>query len=170
MGRLSTLFALVLLVTAQGAQAGDAKKKSSGAAKPAAMSVNAADIQWGDAPPAFPKGGQLAVIHGDPGKKGPFTLRFKMPDGYKIAPHWHTQDENLTVVSGTFLLHMGDSMDAHADKLEPGAFHFLPGKAHHSAEASGETVVQVHGNGPFDIHYLDPADDPSRKTAQAMPR
>jgi mannose-6-phosphate isomerase-like protein (cupin superfamily) len=168
MRRLSTLFALALVLMAQGARAADAKKKPSGAAKPMAMSVNPGDIKWGDAPAAFPKGGQLAVLEGDPGKKGPFTLRLKMPDGYKIAPHWHTQDENLTVVSGTFLLHMGDSMDAHAEKLEAGAFHFLPGKAHHAAEASGETVVQVHGNGPFDIHYLNPADDPQKKTAKAM--
>jgi len=167
MTRLSTLFALALLFTAQGARATDAKKKSSGAAKPEAMSVNPADIQWGAVPPAFPKGGQLAVLHGNPMAKGPFTIRLKMPDGYKIAPHWHTQDENLTVVSGTFLLHMGDSMDAPEHQLEPGAFHFLPGKAHHAAEARGETVVQVHGNGPFDIHYLNPADDPSKQTAKA---
>ena len=153
--------AVALLVAAPTARGAEAKKKGA-AAKPQAMSVNADDIQWGDAPRELPKGGQIAVLHGDPSKKGAFTLRFKMPDGYKIPPHWHTQDEQLTVVSGTFLLRMGDTMDVPAHDLGAGAFHYLPGKAHHAAEAKGETVVQVHGMGPFDIHYLNPADDPTR--------
>lgn len=159
---LSFTIALGLLTLAPvAARAGDAKKKAS-AAKPEAVSLNPDDIKWGNAPPQFTKGAQLAVLHGDPSKKGPFTIRFKMPDGYKIAPHWHTQDENLSIVSGTFLLHMGDTMDTPAHELAAGGFHFLPGKAHHAAEARGETVVQVHGMGPFDIHYLNPADDPSK--------
>jgi hypothetical protein len=159
------MFVLALLLVAQGARAADTHHKSSGAAKPKAMSVNAADLHWGPAPAVFPKGAELAVLHGDPTKKGPYTVRLKMPDGYTIAPHWHTQDESLTIVSGTFTLHMGDTLDAPGDKLEPGGFHFLPGKAHHAAVATGETIVQVHGNGPFDMHYLNPADDPS-KTAK----
>ena len=130
--------------------------------KPEAVSVNAADIKWGDAPPSLPKGAQLAVMSGDPGKKAPFTVRLKMPAGYKIPPHWHTQDENLTILSGTFVLHMGDTMDAPAHELTAGAYHFLPGKMHHAAETKAETILQLHGTGPFDIHYLNPADDPSK--------
>ncbi len=133
------------------------------AAKPAkeAVMLNASDVQWGDAPPDFPKGANLAVLFGDPAKAGPFAMRFKMPDGYKIAPHWHSQDEQLTILSGTFVLHMGDTMDAPAHELTVGGFHFLPAKAHHAAEARGEVIVQVNGTGPFDIHYLNPADNPN---------
>ena len=89
-----------------------------------------------------------------------------MPDGYRIRPHWHTQAEELTILSGIFILHMGDTMDAPAHNLEVGAYHFLPGKMHHAAEAKGEVVLELHGMGPFDIHYLNPADDPTR-TASA---
>src|SRR6185369_6979422 len=96
-------------------------------------------------------------------KSGPFTVRLKMPSGYKIPPHWHTQDEQLTILTGTFVLHMGDAMDAASHDLGPGAYHFLPGKMHHAAETKGEVTLQLHGMGPFDIHYLNPADDPSRK-------
>ncbi len=166
MRRLSLTIAIALLTAAPAARAAEAKKGNHGHGKAEAMSINAADIKWGEAPPQFPKGAELAVLHGNPMAKGPYAIRLKMPDGYKIAPHWHTQDENLTIVSGTFTLHMGDSLDAPGDKLEPGGFHFLPGKAHHAAEASGETIVQVHGMGPFDMHYLNPADDPSKKTAK----
>ena len=45
------------------------------------------------------------------------------PAGYKIPPHWHSQAEALTVISGTFYLGMGDKMDATAAQpLKAGAF------------------------------------------------
>ena len=140
-----------------------AAKKPAG--KPEAVFINGADVKYGEAPPSLPKGGMIAVLHGDPSKKVPFAMRFKMPDGYQIAPHWHSMDENLTVMSGTLVLHMGDTMDAPAHTLDAGAYHFLPGKMHHAAEAKGETVLELHGVGPFDIHYLNPADDPAKSTA-----
>ena len=108
----------------------------------------------------------MAVLHGDPFKRTTFALRLKMPDGYRIAPHWHTQDEQLTILSGTFLLAMGDT-DSDVHELAPGAYHFLPGKMHHSASTRGEAVLEMHGMGPFDIHYLNPADDPTHGTAAA---
>jgi len=153
-----------LLIAAVPALAADAAKKAD-ATKPAAMSVNADEVKWGDVPPDLPKGAQMAVLHGDPSKKAPFTLRLKLPDGYKIPPHWHTKDEQLTIVSGAFVLHMGDTMEAPGTVLTAGGFHFLPGKMHHAAEATDESVVQVDGMGPFDIHYLNPDDNPNPKTA-----
>jgi hypothetical protein len=160
MKTISTMIAFAFLTGAPGAAA-------AGDAKPEAMSVNPTEIKWGDAPPDLPKGAQIAVLHGDPGKKAPYTLRLKLPAGYKIAPHWHTKDEQLTVVSGTFVLHMGDTMEAPATTLTAGGFHFLPGKMHHAAQTTGETIVQVDGMGPFDIHYLNPADNPNPKAAAA---
>ena len=126
-----------------------------------AVSMNAGEMTWVPAPPDLPKGGQMAVLHGDPSKSAPFTVRFKMPGGYKIPPHWHSKDEQLTIISGTLTLHMGDTMDAPATQLAAGGYHFLPGKMHHAAEGKGETIVQIDGMGPFDIHYLNPADNPN---------
>jgi quercetin dioxygenase-like cupin family protein len=129
--------------------------------KAKAVTLSAADLKWGPAPAAFPPGAQVAILHGDPFKKGIFSLRLKMPDGYKIAAHWHTQDEQLTILSGTFNLAMGDDdKDVHA--LDVGSYHFLPGKMHHSAVAKGDVIIELHGMGPFDIHYVNPADDPSK--------
>jgi quercetin dioxygenase-like cupin family protein len=155
----TTLIAFVLLAAAP-AFAAEATKKTA-AAKPEARSVNAGEIKWGDAPPDLPSGAQVAVLHGDPSKRAAYTLRIKMPAGYKIAPHWHTKDEQLTIVSGAFVLHMGDTMEAPASTLTAGGFHFLPAKMHHAAETTEETIVQVDGMGPFDIHYLDAADNPN---------
>ena len=125
--------------------------------------ISARDIKWGDPPPALPKGAKFAVLYGDPGKAGPYVIRLMLPVGYKIAPHWHTLPENLTVISGTFYLSTGDTMDkAHAHALKEGGFHYLPAKAHHSAYAGSKTILQVHGEGPFDITYVNPADDPQK--------
>jgi hypothetical protein len=132
------------------------------AAKPEAITLSPSEMKFGPPPPVLPAGAQLAVLHGDPGKKGPFAMRLKMPDGYKIAPHWHTNDEELTIVSGMFFLSMGDKQGENMHALEPGSYHYLPGKMHHAASTKGETVVEIHGTGPFDLHYLDPADDPSK--------
>src|SRR6185437_16643754 len=66
--------------------------------------VSPKDIKWGDAPPSLPKGAKIAVLRGDPGQSGPFVIRIEVPAGYKVPPHWHSQDEALTVISGTFYL------------------------------------------------------------------
>ena len=133
-----------------------------------AMIMNKEDMKWGDAPPSLPKGAKLAVLYGDPGKPGQFTLRLQMPAGYKIAPHWHSQDENLTLISGTMYLGTGEKMDrkmAHA--LKPGAYHFLPAKTNHYAyTGKGTAVIQVSGEGPFDINWINPADDPMKMGAK----
>jgi len=125
--------------------------------------LSAKDIKWADAPPSLPKGAKVAVLRGDPGKSGPFVIRLSAPAGYKVPPHWHSQDENLTVLSGTLYLGAGDKVEpgkAHA--LGAGGVHFLPGKAHHYAFARVRTVIQVNGNGPFDVTYINPDDDPQK--------
>lgn len=126
--------------------------------------LNAPDMKWTDAPAALPKGGKMAVLYGDPSKDGAFSIRAKLPAGYMVPPHFHTKDENLTVLSGALYIGMSDTVDkktAHA--LKAGGFHHLPGKAHHYAYTKAPTVLQISGDGPFDINYLDPADDPRSK-------
>lgn len=126
--------------------------------------TNVQDMKWGDAPPSLPKGGKMAVLYGDPSKDGTFSIRAKLPAGYMVPPHFHSKDENLTVLSGALYIGMSDAVDkktAHA--LKAGGFHHLPGKAHHYAFTKVPTVLQISGDGPFDINYLNPADDPRNK-------
>ena len=129
--------------------------------------VNSNELKWMDAPPSVPKGAKLAVLYGDPGKPGPFVARLMMPAGYKIAPHWHSQTENLTIISGAFYLGEGDKMEtAHAHLLKAGGYHYLPAKAHHYAFTKAATVVQINGEGPFDINYVNEKDDPQKMAAK----
>jgi hypothetical protein len=126
--------------------------------------VSADAIQWQPGPPFLPAGAQLAVLEGDPHAKGPVTLRLKFPSGYRIAPHWHSMAEAVTVISGTFHVGAGDRLDMNATQpLQPGGFVLLPAKMRHYAWTQEETVVQVNLQGPFDIFYVNPADDPMKK-------
>ena len=123
-------------------------------------------IQWGAAPDALPPGAQLAVLEGDPTKPGSYTMRLKMPDGYKILPHHHLRREHVTVVSGAFKVGMGDQFDeGKMQEFAPGSFAYLEPTVHHYASAKGETVIQLHGTGPWEIHYVKPTDDPRKGTA-----
>lgn len=119
------------------------------------------EIQWQDGPPSLPPGAKFAVLEGDPAKEGPFTMRVRLPDGYRIPPHIHPAVEHVTVIAGTFNFGMGDTFDQMATKEMPaGSFGFWPAGMKHFAWVKGETIVQLHGIGPWRIEYLNPADDP----------
>jgi len=122
-------------------------------------------IPYGPVPAFVPAGAQLAVLEGNPAAaSGDYTIRLKMPDGYRIAPHWHPQRENVTVISGTFKVGMGDRFDeSKMGEFPAGSFAYLDPDMHHYAMASGEVVVQVHGASPLQFNYVNPNDDPSRK-------
>jgi hypothetical protein len=122
------------------------------------------ELKWGPAPPVFEQTAQMALVSGDPSKAGLYCVRLKMPVGYKIMPHFHPTDENVTVISGTFSLGSGDKFDAATMKSMPaGSFGLLPAQMHHYAMAKTACIVQVHGMGPFSLTYVNPADDPSMK-------
>jgi quercetin dioxygenase-like cupin family protein len=119
------------------------------------------DIQWKDGPASLPAGAQFAVLEGDPAKEGFFCMRVRLPDGYRIPPHTHPKTERLTVISGTFHLGMGEIFDRSAGRrMTAGSFGYWPAGMKHFAWTQGETVVQLHGMGPWQIVYLNPADDP----------
>ena len=122
-------------------------------------------VKWGPAPAIFPSGAKMAVMQGDPGKSQLFTVRLDIPNGYRIAPHFHPTDEHITVISGNFLVGMGDKIDTRkAMTLHGGEFITAPAQAHHWAVARGHTVVQVHAIGPFALTYVNPADDPTKRS------
>ena len=118
-------------------------------------------IQWNDVPNALPAGAQLAVLEGNPFAPGLYTMRLKMPAGYRIPPHSHKKFEHVTVISGTFNLGMGNTFDpSKASAMPAGTFGFLAPNMNHFAFASEPTVIQLHGDGPWGIYYVNAADDP----------
>lgn len=122
-------------------------------------------VKYGPAPPFLPVGALLAGLEGDPmAWSGDFTIRLKMPDGYKVASHTHPSRENVTVLSGTLKVGMGDQFDASKTiSFGSASFAYLDPSMHHYAMASGAAVIQIHGASPVKFNYLNPADDPSMK-------
>ncbi len=122
-------------------------------------------VKWQPVPPAWADGpppsgytlghSEMAIIDGDPTKDGsPFVIRIRSTPGTQLPPHWHSIDENITVLSGVFCVGMGDTLDEHACQNMPaGSYMVLPRGGHHFAIAKGD-VVQVHGTGPFKIHWV----------------
>lgn len=121
------------------------------------------EIEWQAGPGSLERGAEVAVLEGDPGEAGVFTLRIRMPDGFVISPHWHPNPERVTVVSGTFLLGSGDALDrTKTERLEPGSYTSLPPETPHYAITEGETIIQLTSTGPWEINYVNPEDDPRR--------
>jgi quercetin dioxygenase-like cupin family protein len=123
----------------------------------------ATTIEWKAGPLSLPTGAKMAALEGDPTKEGPFVMRLQFPDGYHIPPHTHPKTERVTVVSGTMFLATGENLDRSAAKTLPaGTYGFWPAGMKHAAWFDGGTVIQLHGVGPWQINYLNPADDPRK--------
>ncbi|MEN3370404.1 MAG: hypothetical protein V7609_2547 [Verrucomicrobiota bacterium] len=137
------------------------KAKESAAASSEHVMFAAADLKWADGPPALPAGAKIAVLQGDPGKAGPFTVRLQFPTGFKVPPHTHPTSEHVTVISGTLAMGKGPKFDeAAAHEMAAGSFSVMPAGMQHFAMCKSECIVQVHAMGPFEVKYVNPADDP----------
>jgi quercetin dioxygenase-like cupin family protein len=125
-----------------------------------------AEMAWADGPPVLPPGAQIAVLSGNPMQEGPFVFRLKFPAGYEIPAHTHSIAELVTVMSGTLNFGHGETFDKSKTMPVPvGSFASIPAGHPHFVWTDGEVVVQIHGDGPFDIKYIDPEDDPMKKQA-----
>jgi quercetin dioxygenase-like cupin family protein len=121
------------------------------------------EVRWAAAPPSVPKGAEVAVLYGDPGKEGPFAMRLRFPADYRLPPHTHPAPEVVTVISGTFRIGHGTQADKEKTQALPagGFFAFPPGMAHYGF-FDEPTVVQINSNGPWGITYVNPSDDPRK--------
>ena len=120
--------------------------------------------KWGAPPPYLSAGAQAAGIVGDPSKDGSYVVRVKFPAGFKVMPHNHPNDENVTVISGMFHVGIGDKFDeTKTTAIKPGGYVQTPKGVNHFAWASADTVIQLHGVGPGGLTYVNAADDPRKK-------
>ncbi len=141
-----------------------ARIQDTGSSTKAEIQVTPSDIKWMDGPPSLPPGAKFAILSGDPKKEGLFVMRIKVPADYKIMPHQHPADEHVTVISGALNISMGDTFDPMKGKSLPaGSYAMLPAKSNHFAFFKEETIIQANSMGPWDITYLNPADDPRKK-------
>ena len=121
------------------------------------------ELKWVDIP-SLPPGAKLAVIEGPINQPGPITFRLKLPANYQVPAHWHPAIEHVTVISGTFNMGTGDKLDrAKTKALTAGSVAIMQPKTNHFGWTKDETIVQVHGVGPWGVTYVNPADDPRKQ-------
>ena len=162
-GMNSASITAILAVALVHGAAGQEKHQATGKQGEAHAIHRPSEIKWQKGPPSIPPGAEFAILEGDPTKEGFFTMRIRVPDGYKIPPHIHPGTEHVTVLSGTFNFGMGEKFDKSATQEMPaGTFGFWPAGMKHFVWVKGETVIQLHGMGPWRIEYLNPADDPRK--------
>ena len=150
----SILVATVLTVTVASVTVAQSTDAMGGMTAVSAQRITFADL----AVPGFDPGMKIAVIDGNPDSSGAYTLRLSLPAGYRFPAHFHPNTENLTVISGTFLLAMGDRADE--SKLQAyaaGDYLHLPPIKPHFGGARDASVIQLHGQGPFKIMLAQPA-------------
>jgi quercetin dioxygenase-like cupin family protein len=124
------------------------------------------DLKWAEIA-SLPSGAKMAMLEGKLEETAPFTFRARLPANYEIPAHSHPAIEHVTVISGTFNMGVGDKLDRTKSKpLSAGSFAIMPPKTNHFAWTDRETVIQVHGVGPWGITYVNPADDPRKKQAK----
>ena len=135
--------------------------QAAAAEEAALIAARASELQWTAAPSVGP-GAMIAVIEGDPKAAGPFTFRLKLPANSSVGVHTHPATERVTVLSGSFYLGTGDTLDpAKAATYQAGDTLIIPaGVAMSAGTRSEAAVLQLHGTGPWGISYHDPADDP----------
>ena len=95
--------------------------------------------------------GDMAV----PGQE--FVIRIHHDPGYVVLPHTHPRDENITVLSGAWALGMGSRVDmSKLVRMNQGALGLVRAKMPHFGFSPVETILQVHGIGPFVNLPIDP--------------
>lgn len=158
------MIALLGIVSLGVAQTVQKAKRKSTAHRAAHVMLTPDQVKWGPGPPSIPPGAELAVLEGDPSKPGvPFAFRVRFSDGYKIMPHWHPTDERIVVLQGSLGMGLGAKFDPSAgQELPAGSYATMPKGVRHCVWAVGDTVIQVSGIGPFEIYYVNPADDPRK--------
>jgi hypothetical protein len=112
-------------------------------------------VEWKDAPPTMPAGTKMAILEGDPKHEGMFTIRVKLPANAKVMPHFHPAPERVTVIWGEARLGFGDKFDTKKTKSFPaGSFYINPPDVHHYLYFPRTTILQITGQGPWELHYL----------------
>ncbi len=130
--------------------------------KPSMTTFTSKEVKWVERND-LAKGAMVAMQYGDP-EKGAHIFRLKFPPGAVRPAHWHSYDECVTVLKGKLIIGQGEGIDEKKGvTIDEGGYFIMPAKVPHWLMTKEEAVFTVFVNGPRDITYVNPADDPSKK-------
>jgi len=95
-----------------------------------------AKLQWGPCPPVFPRGCEIAVLHGDPAADHADVF-LRVPAGYLIPPHRHTSPEHMTLVAGELAVTYAGQEPF---TMRVGSYAFGPAKVPHTARCMSKVA------------------------------
>jgi hypothetical protein len=128
--------------------------------------VRAKNIHWSPAPSSLPAGAKAALLQGNPIEAGRYVIRVQFPANYKIPFHSYANAMDVTVVSGTLYVATTQTFDKKkAFAIKPGDFYHLPARSQQLTFTKGETVLEIHGDGPLELAYTSKTDDPLKGAA-----
>jgi len=129
------------------------------AAKPSHVIVTPDQLVW---KPLLP-GSEVAVVSGNPDAKSGVYVRIRTKGDLNVPPHWHVTDEHVTVLEGSFWMAHGDQFDATKLKeLKVGSHSLMPAGFRHFGLHKAGNLIEVFGEAPFVINFVNPEDDPNR--------
>jgi quercetin dioxygenase-like cupin family protein len=126
------------------------------------VATRGGDVAWSDS--GLIPGVTLAVLNGNPGQQGHYVLRLKFPPNTRMPAHWHPNAEYATILTGALQIGMGDKEDSAAlQQYAAGSFFVVPPKMPHYGKSQDETIIELSGPGPYEVVFVNPADDPRKK-------
>jgi len=109
-------------------------------------------------------GAEMAVVFGDLDKKGGlYVIRIRSKGEVKVPPHWHATDEHITVLEGSFSIGSGEQFDASKlQEMKVGAHAMMPAGVRHFSLTKADNVIELFGEAPFVVNFVNPEDDPRK--------
>ncbi len=109
-------------------------------------------------------GTKYALLEGSR-EVGLFSYAFFIPAGFWDAPHWHSQEARVFVVSGA--LHLGYGQQHEPDLLKvygAGSYLLVPANAKHFDGSFEDTLIFGVAQGQWRTHYVNPSQTASAGT------
>jgi quercetin dioxygenase-like cupin family protein len=101
-----------------------------------------------------PDGSQdIVILHVNPGSKIT-ELMIRAPKNFHVPRHWHSANETLTIISGTFTMKHDGSNEKVA--LTAGSYSYMPAKMIHEAWAGDDgATFFITVDGPWDLNWAE---------------
>jgi anti-sigma factor ChrR (cupin superfamily) len=147
-------------VLAQTSGAPKASKAPQAASQP--VFTSAADLKWTDLDPKGAPGVKVANLWGDPAK-GAFGAYFKLPAGFAVPLHTHTNAMKVVFISGTYIQAPEGKSEV---RLGPGSYMMQPGGNYRhttSCDKASDCVFFVESRGPFDLKPVETGKAPAKE-------